>query len=438
MIKLKQYSSEVIQAISNENNEIFEILKQPLSNDALQLVKGTNKDGITDIVSKGIGSLCSKDESFSKWVGFLVNLIIFKSNEQLSKEYSSINSADYLEIYNSLKDSYNYFLELFIYFEQQESIGKILKFFFNKVFQLATRADKQLEEKGFKPTTLDDCGKLLMHFFSRFQSSDDKQTLFHCCLSLIKVYFKLKTYRNTKTLIGWVERSELNIQKELPLSAASEYFYYCGRLHLYNMELLKSKECFETSFSLMKKINQNTNKFELKNNTHYKNKQLILEYLIILNMFYGQVPSKSFLLKYNLLDNYGCLVSSFISGDVSLFEKASETLDLRMITLGTFLVCEKLKGFVMRNFIMRVYEGMKEEILSANFPVLKLSLIFEICKKNGSFDDFDEFEFYLISVIYKGLIKGYIHNEKKEIVFSKKDPFPKLSSVMENNYDKII
>jgi hypothetical protein len=438
MIKLKQYSTEIIQAISNESTEIFEILKQPLHKEIIQIVVSSSKESICDLIAKTIGSLCNKDESFKKWVGFLVNLILFKSKEQLSKETYSIDKIDCIEIYNYLKESYNNYLELFIYFEQQESIGKILKFFFNKFFLYATKADKQLEEDFSKPSNLDDCGKLLMHFFSRFQSSDDKQTLFHCCLSLIKVYFKLKTYRNTKTLIGWVERSELNIEKELPLPSASEYFYYCGRLHLYNMELLKSRECFQTSFSLMKKINKDSNKHDLLNNIHYKNKQLILEYLIILNMFYGQVPSKSFLLKYSLLDNYGCLVSSFISGDVYLFEKASESLDMRMITLGTFLVCEKLKGFVMRNMVMKVYDNMKEEILSANFPVLKLSLIFEICKKNKSFDDFEEFEFYMISVIYKGLIKGYIHNEKKEIVFSKKEPFPKLSFVMESNYDKII
>jgi len=77
------------------------------------------------------------------------------------------------------------------------------------------------------------------------------------------------------------------------------------------------------------------------------------------------------------------------------------------------------------------------DVQSQQYPKLCLNLLYNIFSKFKYFEDYEEFEFYLISVLYKGLIKGYIHQEKKELVFSKKNPFPEYKNVLEDNSNRI-
>jgi hypothetical protein len=52
----------------------------------------------------------------------------------------------------------------------------------------------------------------------------------------------------------------------------------------------------------------------------------------------------------------------------------------------------------------------------------------------------EELELYLLSVIYKGLINGYIHHQDKVFIFAKNkiNPFPKLYETLEKNINKLI
>ena len=157
---------------------------------------------------------------------------------------------------------------------------------------------------------MEDIGKLLNNFFARFQSCNDTITTFYCSLSLIKVYFNLNTYRNSRMLQGWVKRSELDVSRDLPFPVATTYYYYCGRLNLYELNLEDSKKNFEEAFKLMKRhevlvIEWKNNTTQIAQNRHFKNKKVLLEYLIIINLFYGQTPSKTFLKRYNLFEFYG-------------------------------------------------------------------------------------------------------------------------------------
>ena len=91
----------------------------------------------------------------------------------------------------------------------------------------------------------------------------------------------------------------------------------------------------------------------------------------------------------------------------------------------------------MRNFMKRIHKHFGNHVIPLTIVYKILTDVFDYHEMN-----FEELELYLLSVIYKGLINGYIHHQNKVIVFakisSKINPFPKLSEAFEKNYNKFI
>ncbi len=156
----------------------------------------------------------------------------------------------------------------------------------------------------------------------------------------------------------------------------------------------------------------------------------------IKSLFFGKVPKESYLVQYQL-DEYIPFITAYKTGNVKLFEESLEILEERFILLGAFLITEKLKGFVFRNFIRRIYKNY--DFSEMKSPNIKIELIYTILTKVFDYNEMsmEEFEFYLIGIIYRGLILGYIHFDDKTFVFAKdRDPFPKIGAVFEKKYDK--
>ena len=412
---ISNYLRLLIVSISKENSKETRTLLNKV------LDCNLDHDYINDNVTKIVNSYSQLNNANEKWIIFISNLITFNISKDINKEIA----------FEYLKSSYLAIYDIYNQFNEQSFIGSVvLKFFFNNLVLLAEEEDKRLENERKKMICLDNVGKLLMDFFSRFQNSDDKVTIFYCDLNLIKTYFKLKTYRNSKTFFGWVERSSINL-KTVDSQSEVNYYYYYGRITLYEMNIEVSRKYFEKAFKLMKK---NGNDWQMRN------KSIILEYLITLNLFYGLIVPKTLLIKYDL-EHYYELLCSFASGDINSFEEEINILEERLVNLGTFLLIEKLKCYVLRNFIFKIFDNMKEEIEKMKFPVLKICFLYDIyvgySNEHRLYEDIEEFEYNVLSVIYKGLINGYVHNTKKEIVFSKKNPFPIFSEVILNNISKI-
>jgi hypothetical protein len=331
---------------------------------------------------------------------------------------------DYVKSFENLKDCFAYMLEIFKSTQYANFLHNVLKYYMRNLLFSSQLADQELERKKEKTYCIDDCGRVLMNFFSKYQN-EEPGIVFYAILCIIRIHFKLKTYRNSKTLVGWVEMSGLDI-RNFPKSEVTTFYYYSGRLALYELNFYKAVEIFSKAFDICK-------------NNHLTNKKLIFEYLIVLNLFIGVTPSNEILAKLELM-NYKDLINAYKSGDMALFEKSIEKLETRLINLGTYLIIEKLKPYVMRNLIKTVYQGYSMELAKLNTPIIKIELIYNVLKNAYGYDamDLEELELYIIGVIYKGLITGYIHNTNKVLVFSKKNAFPKFSDNFKTNYNKII
>jgi hypothetical protein len=331
---------------------------------------------------------------------------------------------EYIKSCLNSREAFNNLLQILKSLESTAGCDFLIKFYMRKLYFSASLADKELEMKKEKPNQIDEVGRILMSFFSTFQMSDEKEIVFFCIICLIRIHFKLRTYRNSKTLVNWVEKSGIDFDN-IPKSEVVTYLYYSGRLAMYEIRLIEAREILLRAYNLCQ-VN------------HIPNRKLLIEYLIPLNMFSGILPRHNVLTTYGLED-YLPLVESFRKGDILKFESAIESLENRFISLGTFLIIEKLKTYVLRNCIKLIAKCFEDSLSLMNNPVIKLEMIQEVmrdCYNNEI--SLDELELYIIGAIYKGLIAGYVHNNNKVLILSKKNPFPNLADNFNKNYSKII
>ncbi len=359
-----------------------------------------------------------KDEKKLKsWTDFISYFMLYRIN------YFREN---YNVAFDNLKDSFILFQDIFKSLDSPYFLNSVLKYYLRSLFFISILADNSNLKKKTNQNIqcVNELGRHLMNFFSKFQNSEEKEIIFFAIICIIRIYFKLRTYRNSNTLVEWINYGHINLEK-MPKSDLVTYYYYSGRLGLYELKISESQKIFSYAFDIC-------------NIEHKGNLKLILEYLIPLNLFFGKIPNHETLVKYDLTI-YSDLINSYKRGNIKNFEEALNNLEDRLIQLGTFLIMDKLRGFVFRNLIKIIYKIFEEDLNQMKFAVISIELVFNVMKNIYDYDNYDieELELYLNSVIYKGLIGGYIHNKDKVIVFSKKCPFPNLNEVLDKNYNKI-
>ena len=384
--------SDLTQQLKNRDLPKFEQLKQ----------------SITQILKSELSS-----SPFTKQIALLSDFTTYF----LQFKQCQINN-DYSSSFTHLSNSFAMISELFTI--DQMVFGPIIKYIIKNLYSASI---KSKDEKS-----ISDCGRLFISFFSKWQMSDDKTLVFFVVVFLMKIYFKLKTYRNSLTLVNWYEKSDVQ-SEEIPQSENATFSFYQGRLSLYELKLAEARDVLNKAFIIA--INSKTSSAK-------HNVQLIYEYLIPINLFFFIYTKQN---SFDIDPNYNSLTQSVLNGDVGQFITAIDSLEERTIALGTFLIVGKLKPFVFRNLIKNVYYSQIEVIEAMKAPFMKLENILKVMKNVYHYEDdmdLEELELNVIGVIYRGLIGGYVHNADKVIVFSKKNPFPELGGVMKNNYSKII
>lgn len=360
-----------------------------------------------------------RDDSIVKyWTEYITNHYLFRINKY---------RENYKTSFENLKDCFNNLVEVFKSYDNPDFLSGILKFYMRNLLFSSNLGDQELERKKEKPYCIDECGRVLISFFSKFQMSEEKDLVFYSIICLFRIHFRLKTYRNSKTLVEWTEKTNLNLDY-LPKAEVTTFYYYSGRLSIYELKLIDAQRILTNAFNICK-------------NNQFTNKRLILEYLIPLNLFIGVLPTEEFISTYKL-NEYSDLIQSYKNGNLLMFEKSLDTLEDRLITLGTFLIVGKLKAYILRNLIRNIYQSYGDELfVNPNSPpVIKIEVIYNVLKNVIKYTEMDieELELYILGVLYKGLISGYVHSANKVIVFARKAAFPKMSEAFKSNYNKII
>ena len=143
-------------------------------------------------------------------------------------------------------------------------------------------------------------------------------------------------------------------------------------------------------------------------------------YLVPLKLYLGSAPSKALLAKYGLEAEYLGLSEAVQSGNLRAFDAAMEQQQDRLIQLGTYLLCEKLRPLVYRNLVKKMH------LVKDKATRLSLAEVADALKWLGCPKDLDEVECVLANLIYTGRIKGYLSHQKRMLVVSGKNAFPSL------------
>ncbi|VVC44904.1 Proteasome component (PCI) domain [Cinara cedri] len=282
-----------------------------------------------------------------------------------------------------------------------------LRYLLNAFDTLDSSSKKQKLEKynDFQKKYID---SMMMYF--RICSGDTRAparhskrwTIMFIVNQMLKVYHKIKKFHLTtgltKTILMCPDK---NI---FPVAHVVTFYYYTG-----------CKEIFEGKFNDARE--NLIIAFERCYRKSIKNKKLILQKLIPLNMLQGIMPSLNLLKKYDL-DVFMDLTTSLKTGNVKLFRECIDKHEVCYMKCGIYLVLQKLINIVYRNLFKKFF-------LIANNHIIPVETIAALLKK---FDDpetsFDNAQSLLVNMIYRGTLRGYLSHAHKKVVLSKKDPFP--------------
>jgi tetratricopeptide (TPR) repeat protein len=226
-----------------------------------------------------------------------------------------------------------------------------------------------------------------------------------------KTSFRMNNLQNVTSLlrIANSQFSRLPGIELFPKAQQVEFKYYEGRLYLYEQELQKAEECLEFAFRICDKNN-------------YKNKRILLRYLIPVKAYKGVFPTQKLILKYKLKD-LGELIFCLKQGNISGFDRVLTANQNKFIKQGIFIMLEGLKLLAFRNLFKRT-----AKILEIS-QVKIASLVTALSVAGVKSISFLEIECILVNLIDKKWLKGYISSGQKTLVLSRVDPFPKIAEI---------
>ncbi len=142
-------------------------------------------------------------------------------------------------------------------------------------------------------------------------------------------------------------------------------------------------------------------------------------------MCLGMMPSSRVGTVYGLTE-FVALGDATIRGDIGTFDRLLQQHQASFVRLGVYLVLEQVKMIAYRNLFLKIFKLSNSTRLNLNTFVAALQWM-------GQDTDLDEVECVLANLIYQNKIKGYISHEKRFLIVSKTDPFPKSTIVKPPN-----
>jgi hypothetical protein len=149
--------------------------------------------------------------------------------------------------------------------------------------------------------------------------------------------------------------------------------------------------------------------------------ELIMRYLIPCKIFLGKMRVGEDYLEYIPL------TEAIIKGDFNTFEKVIRRFQKLWIKRGIYLVIQKMRMLVWRNFIKRTARILGDKI--------ELEHIVTAVKLMGGEQTLNECMCIISNLIYETYIRGYIYSNetKKTLVLKKGGAFPTLLKIAESN-----
>ncbi len=151
----------------------------------------------------------------------------------------------------------------------------------------------------------------------------------------------------------------------------------------------------------------------------------------------NELPSEALLAPHPALQQlFGPLAQCIRRGDIHGFDRALQVGEEAFVQRRIYLTLERGRDVVVRNLLRKVFVagGFEEApagsgmapVRRTRVPVAHFAAGMRLGSGGSAQDgqDLDEVECFLANMIYKNLMKGYIHHERGIVVLSKAEAFP--------------
>lgn len=242
-----------------------------------------------------------------------------------------------------------------------------------------------------------------------------RRAAFSLANGLFKIYFFLNNMRLCDTVVKNISNVINQLETHYPKAELVTFHYYLGRLALYQRRLHKARESLNKAFDLCLKDS-------------WRNRRLILTYLIVASLPLGILPRPVLLEQFELQEKFQEVVGSLRTGNwpgvVNGLEKNRDWFRYKGIYI---LLREKLEVICWRNFFV-IMAGLKN-----GNPGTRLSLSQSVQAARKVFMETsieeDDIECMASSLIDQGYLRAYVKLGEM-IVFG--SVLPKISTVGEH------
>ncbi|KAG5684489.1 hypothetical protein PVAND_013720 [Polypedilum vanderplanki] len=279
-----------------------------------------------------------------------------------------------------------------------------------RLLALKCENTQQVAKRGHFMEKAAECLMLCFRVCTADNRTDERDTkrlgMLHLVNQMFKVYFRINKLHLCKPLILAIDR--LPFKESFPLAQQITYKYFVGRKAMYDSDYKLSDEYLSFAF------NHCLTKF-------WKNKRLILIYLVPVKMLLGHMPRKETMEKFKVPQFYE-LANALKQGNIRQFDDVMQKYEAFFIDTGIYIIVEKLKIIAYRNLFKKVY-------LILQTHQIDLQHFFTALQFVGEEDiTMDETHCIVANLIAERKIKGYISYQHNKLVVSKKEnPFPNLN-----------
>ncbi|KAF8345580.1 hypothetical protein F5887DRAFT_168384 [Amanita rubescens] len=227
---------------------------------------------------------------------------------------------------------------------------------------------------------------------------------------IMKCYFRVKRISLSKNILRALQASsDVPPLSAFPRSHQVTYRYYIGMISFLNEDYANAEQELTLAFYHCHIGSQS-------------NQTRILTYLIPLRILKGHLPSEELLNRFPILrDLFIPFIDAIRKGDIAEFDRMLESRERRLVELNLWLTLEKARELCMRGLFRRVWVVTNK---SSRIPI---AMFHSSLRISGIDVSQEEAECFVANMIYKRYMMGYISHEKRMVVLSVNNPFPRLA-----------
>ena len=401
---LNEFLSEFINALNEDNyekiSELISIREENLSEDSekmpskrsitnrmrlIQEISGANANEL----EAQIDSICGNEEIWSSLI-----LSHLKVAKVLNSKGNGLNK--FFEATTEQIKAMNSFLRIFSTSSHLPLLYKLSR----ECWQLANfSGSSEAQEQAARVIN-----RSFIACITERSNYSRKWGTYRIAALLLRIYFHLGQLNLVQNVIKALNACELPGIDEFPRAHTVTFNYFLGRYYFNREEFEASEKCFVFCFERL-------SAFPCQLNS-------VLHFLIPVKLILSlQKPNFHLIFLFKSKQNrlfYQNLVEVMSAGDLDTYKRLLHENSQTLLKFGSFTLYEKLFLLILRQKVIRIHK------LLENSTRISLILLKNLCKT----EELEDVTCLVANLIAKGLIRGYISEEKQFLVLSAQNPFP--------------